>query len=1093
MDDKKKNNPGDDLLEGFDDAFDGGIDQADQGNFVDAAIHVDEKTEFYDKEDVAESSPKIPKVVEKTEVVFKDDMESSSDEQKTQIEIKDDSQAEINSPGFEPTRNAVLPKIPTEDLASLFEEQAESGEGNTEDAITFDSTKNEPTRVPTEDLSSLMEQSIEIAGNESRTENFSSEVHDSDLMGRSGPVSKPAEPKKKDGGVFTSDFSSLIEEEISGKHGQTEDLSSLIQSDAIEGVTDDEAPSTKPLAMAPKPITPGPPKKNVGKDANAAFENSISPMEAEEDSKTIRVKTTRQKIMIGGIIAGLVAIVGGGAFVFLKSKKTAEPAAITATPEKVVDSQELLKELEEKYHQSNQYFISDRYQNYSEGVSKLEEIINIYPNHQKANARLAEAILLKFDGYLDSDRKNRVYQLLEKAENVDANSVETLRAKARLLMVEGKYKDAVVRIQQALNQSADEPFALQTFGEIQLAGGDEKAAQESFARVMQLQPDLVRPQYYYFLTKEKLGDLAGAKQGMTKLSSDTSTHAKSSIERFAIEMKAGDVGNAKEGLQQFLKTKETELGPSEAAKGWKLVSAAELKSSNIPGAIEALEKSVFKMPLDAEAAYQLGQLYFRQNNFEKSSQHYSTAVTLDPEKSEYLLQLGISLREQGRLKEAEENLKKLTTKEPKNFEALYQHAYTKYKLGFVDDVIIQLQDDLKENPGFLQGKILLGDILLEKNDLSNALKNFQDALSASKDRKITTMALISLGNYHLRQELWSKAKDYYLRANEKDSDNYNIHKALAKIDMQLGNIPDAQNHLQKMEKISPGNVDVKILEGNLLVRKKEYDKAIESFKSVIEKRDNDYETRVELAKVYLEKERYADALQELLVAYRFNADYFYTYYYMGIAHRGLNDLTESERNLVKAISLMPKYYKAHYELGVTYLKRDDIKKGAEELGKALALQPGYTPALVDLGDYYYERNVFTTANKYYSQALLQQPKDTSLLLKQAKTYHEINNDKKAIELFKKILTIRPNSAETHYELGILFEENNNFGPALQSYQRSAALNPKNPKPFYQLGFLYRAIGQNSKAVQAFRTYLQLSPDSAEKEDIEDQIRKLTAK
>ena len=163
----------------------------------------------------------------------------------------------------------------------------------------------------------------------------------------------------------------------------------------------------------------------------------------------------------------------------MKSRVPSVPVVDNAPvvqPEKVVESEELLRELDEKYAQASQYFITDRFQSYTEATNRLEEILATFPGHKKANSRLAEAILLKFDGYLDGERKNRVYQLLEKAESVDPNTVETLRAKARMLMVEGKLSDASVRIQQAISLGATDVDSIQTQGEIFLASKEPKNA-----------------------------------------------------------------------------------------------------------------------------------------------------------------------------------------------------------------------------------------------------------------------------------------------------------------------------------------------------------------------------------------------------------------------------------------------------------------------------------------------------------------------------------------------------------------------------------------------------------------------------------------
>ena len=1111
--DPKGKNQTDDLLEGFDDSFDEAID-LEQAN--------EEKTEFFSPEDSDEQKAGNDKteIFSKEVEPFGKSQVASEKTQVVSIEDEDHEPVEFKKIGES------QPRIQTEDLAGLIEDSVEI-EGGTEDV---GKAANEATRTSqtlqgglTEDLGALIDHGDDQSQEgktdlfEVKTEDFSAaaqfhnqnqnsdddETHVQKTLAGTKPMAS-AYPEHEQ----SHDLSSLIEEEIigsAGGEGKTEDLSSMIDSDSLEGVageglegaTDDEEaiaaeslPAKKPTfgSSEPAPI--------------AASEESLSPARSEA-SKTIRVRSFSQKYLIVGVMC-LLVVGAVGVFKYLKNRnKPAQTQAQTfsgnsavtadqAAPA-VIDTQELLKELEEKYNQANQYFITDRFQSYSAAADRLEEILKTYPNHKKASARLAEAILLKFDGYVDSERRNRVFQLLEKAEAVDANSVETLRAKARLLMIQGKTKDAIVRVQQALHLNPNDADSLQTQGEIQLADSDYKEALASFSSALQIQPNANRSKYFYYLTLERQGQLKEAAEGFNKITTDMNVHPKSFIERYVIEAKEGKLQKAKDELQQYLTSKESDLSPPESSAGWKEVSSIELKLGNMKSAIDALEKAVSKLALDHEAAFQLGNLYFKQNNFEKASQYYSTASTLDSDNVDYLLQLGISLRNQGRLKESEEALRKVTTKAPKNFDGLYQYSFTKYKLGFTDDVLSQLQMNIKENPQFLQGKILLGNIQLDQNDLKSSLANFQQVLTASKNKNITKMVLISMGNYYLTQELWAKSKQYFTQASQIDPENYDIQAALAKISVKLGSVSDVETHLHQMEKINPNNSEGKILRAQLLARQKEYDKSVDLYKEIIKTQESDYETRVELAKVYIDQEKFPDAIEELNNAYKYNAEYFYTFFYLGVANRGVHDLVESERNLIKATTILPNFYKGHYELGLTYLQKDDIKKGEDEMKLALKLDPTFTQAKIAMGDYYFEHDTFGTAVKYYEQGFEKDPDNLNLMTKLAQTYHELNNDKKSIAMYQKIIRVSPRSASAYLELGVLYEENTQYSAALASYQKSISLKSDNPKPFYQLGFLYRQLGQPAKAVLAFRQYLKLSPDALDKKDIEDEIKKLGAR
>jgi Tfp pilus assembly protein PilF len=153
---------------------------------------------------------------------------------------------------------------------------------------------------------------------------------------------------------------------------------------------------------------------------------------------------------------------------------------------------------------------------------------------------------------------------------------------------------------------------------------------------------------------------------------------------------------------------------------------------------------------------------------------------------------------------------------------------------------------------------------------------------------------------------------------EKERENSEIRYNLGLQAQQAGRTQEAVNEFQKALALDPDNANAHHALAILLhISYKRYDQAIEHYEKALELQPNFSEARSNMANVYVDMGRYAEAIK--------------------LNEQVLNDM------------LYPTPYIAYGNLGVAHYRNGDTVKGLENLKAAVTLNPGYCFGYMHLG------------------------------------------------------------------------------------------------------------------------------------------------
>jgi len=262
-----------------------------------------------------------------------------------------------------------------------------------------------------------------------------------------------------------------------------------------------------------------------------------------------------------------------------------------------------------------------------------------------------------------------------------------------------------------------------------------------------------------------------------------------------------------------------------------------------------------------------------------------------------------------------------------------------------------------------------------------------------------------------------------------------------------------------------------------------------------------------LAQVYIEQERYSDAVSECQEASRLNPEniealnfsgialrrsgrvdeaiekyrailksepgHSQTLYNLGIAYSKQGALDKAEESYKRAVESRPRFAEALSNLGELYLRLDRDKDAESALRKALAANPAYPLAYANLAEVEFRRKDYDKALEFAEKALALDSEQPGAHNMRGKILHQKQDLTGAKEEFWKALLIRPNDEKAYHNLGNCYFDEQNLAEAKRMYTRAAEIDRLFAEPHQGLGTCRFLENEFDEAIREFRLALQL--------------------
>ena len=464
----------------------------------------------------------------------------------------------------------------------------------------------------------------------------------------------------------------------------------------------------------------------------------------------------------------------------------------------------------------------------------------------------------------------------------------------------------------------------------------------------------------------------------------------------------------------------------------------------------------------------------RQQNsdLQEAIEHYVDAVKLDPTIPESYYRLASLMWEQGQISvsTAIEQCKTACSLSPSNMNA---HLYT----GF----FMKLAQDYKSAEAEFKSAIKMSKLKSARPRLILSQSILQKI--NSKDGNLGDYA--GFLYYFLTGSMmlaWDKPALKMFYKNIADDFSVFKYNTLGKIFEKFKMLPAAENLYKKAVSETEHDEIFYNRMGDIALKNKEYDIAVDSYKKVLEANPLNRDVWAKLATVLQtffpeSKNETIDCYEKLL---EFDEDKAPIYYELGHLYMAKDDKINSISAFKLAVELDPENPFYNNSLAYAYSKAELFEDAIHHYQKAIDLNPDkeWTSIVCQaLGSLYAEVNGnVDAAVATYQAGLILDPNNYDLYLALGDIYMADYDLDKAIRAYCDAITLNPADYRGYSKAGIALWEKDYLEEALVAYHKAVELNPENEFAHNNLGILYLdGLMDAEQALEYFEEAIELNP------------------
>ncbi len=389
--------------------------------------------------------------------------------------------------------------------------------------------------------------------------------------------------------------------------------------------------------------------------------------------------------------------------------------------------------------------------------------------------------------------------------------------------------------------------------------------------------------------------------------------------------------------------------------------------------------------------------------------------------------------------QAANDLQSLVTKTPENHLLRYNLARALVAKGETDQARLNLEAAIKLRPDFLQARLLLGRLSLMKGDFARALKEADDALAL----------------------------------NGRDLQAHLIRSSSL---LAMGTKDKAQQELEVIEQIAPGNADARFQSGYLALDGKDYKRAEQMFSTQYRSNPNDLRALLGFAETLATQGRLPEALQEVNSAVERDPqrqDLRLALASLYVRASRFDDAIKIYKDMSAAT---PSSGELMFRLAETQRRKGDVNMAIESFQRASQLAPNDPRPLLQLGMLMDGTGRREQAKPYYEQILKIQPDHPVALNNLAFIKAEEGTDlDEALTMAQKARQKLPSSPFIRDTLGWIYIKKNLSDDAVRTLRELIVEEPNNPSFRYHYGLALLQKGDKPSARRELEAAIRNNP------------------
>jgi tetratricopeptide (TPR) repeat protein len=483
-------------------------------------------------------------------------------------------------------------------------------------------------------------------------------------------------------------------------------------------------------------------------------------------------------------------------------------------------------------------------------------------------------------------------------------------------------------------------------------------------------------------------------------------------------------------------------------------------------------------PYNLEALFNLGYIFYKEEDFEKSEQYLKKIIEIDPNYKKIIVYecLGdIYLNEHNEPKKALEYY--IESEAGEGNELLF------VKMGICYEMLDDNESALKyyqkaheKNEEFVNPMFHIGCIY-EKMKNPKAIKWLETAYDREKENVDYLQKYGDILVESDDEKLLCKGISILEKGIEFFTGNIEIISSLAKGYEKQGKLKEAIQILEKAKNTEEfSNNKSKVFQlANYYEKAKKLTKAIEFYKKVIALDNKNVEALSHIAYLYRTLKENIKAFKCFKQILLIDPNNFYAFYGLARLYQSLdnqdNEAIECFKNCLK---IEPRSIKANLQLGIVYLKIKNLEESLKCLQIVIESEPENILGLVALGNVYLEMSNYEEAEKTLEIALKLDKKNIPANTAMGDVLFGLGKIPEAIQKYTYINTLNDRIPEVHLNLGHCYFTTEKFDASINQYLQAIRL-VKNTRHdyFYFLGNALIASMRTKDGIIAYQAAIKL--------------------
>jgi len=401
-------------------------------------------------------------------------------------------------------------------------------------------------------------------------------------------------------------------------------------------------------------------------------------------------------------------------------------------------------------------------------------------------------------------------------------------------------------------------------------------------------------------------------------------------------------------------------------------------------------------------------------------------------------------------------------------------AEIQIKTGQVQEALATLDRAIKVAPDYRPPYLLGGSIMTSLGKPKEAAAYLRHAVRLEPGKEDAVLHLVTtLMQLFDYEESVTVLKTLIKEKPESAVGNY----YLGKVYSQMRLYREAISYYQRAIALRPDFIQAVIDMAITHEALGEYDKAIAAYKNVLDDADNRTPLIQHLIQLFIQNRRYEDALIYLNKLHEMGLATTETNRKAGLIYLELERYDEAIKVFSEMLLDDPDVYQTRLYLGSAFEEKGDLVRAVEEFKKIPADAPVYPDAVGHLAFIYLEQGKGAEAVKLLEQAIAANQDKLELYLSLATLHDAQGHPAVGLKLLLDVESRFAADAKFQFRVGVLYDKLGKRPQSIERMKKVVELNPRDAQAHNYLGYTYAEMGINlDEALVHIKQALEIRPD-----------------